>query len=146
LRFGIALEQNLKAAIEQKAVEMIGADAAANSVGSFEDLKRNSFFLQAAGATEAGEPSAHDDYIGICSHSLEESSSQAGQQPMARYSSWFMRFGRELFAAGRATRQHCFFGDAVAVFKEALEFALDEPVSEKSSDCAQRQLVLDAVL
>ena len=46
--FGIGGKQNLEAAIEEKAFDLIGTDAAADAVRGFQNLKRNVRFVKAA--------------------------------------------------------------------------------------------------
>lgn len=48
---------------------MVGANAAADAVGGFEDLEGNTFFLELAGAGEAGQTCANDENIRAGRHS-----------------------------------------------------------------------------
>jgi hypothetical protein len=54
LRFGVCGEEDLKSAIEEKAFDVVGADAAAGGVGGFEDDDVEAGFLQGESAVEAG--------------------------------------------------------------------------------------------
>ena len=59
--FGVGIEVDLEASVEEEAVEFIGADAAADAIGGFEDLDGDSFFVKVEGAGEARKTGADDE-------------------------------------------------------------------------------------
>lgn len=58
--FGVGGEVDLEAAVEQEAVDRIGADAAARGVGGFKELEGDVAALEFESATEAGQTRANN--------------------------------------------------------------------------------------
>jgi hypothetical protein len=69
LGFGIGSEEHLETTIKQKTVELVGTNAAANDVRSFEDLKADALFVKKARAGEAGQACTNDKNIRAGRHS-----------------------------------------------------------------------------
>ncbi len=63
LRLGIRRQQDLKASVEQEAVDLVRADAPADAVRALDDLKRDAVAVQLAPAAEPGEPGADDEDV-----------------------------------------------------------------------------------
>src|SRR5438552_4088050 len=61
LGFGISRQQELEAAVEAKTVERVGADAAADAVGRFENLKRNADLSKPTRTRETRKAGPDDD-------------------------------------------------------------------------------------
>lgn len=51
LSFGVSRNENLKPAVKNEAVDVVGTDAAADAVGSLEDDERNTFGLEPSGSS-----------------------------------------------------------------------------------------------
>ena len=60
---GVGGQQDLEAAVEAEAVDVVGADAAAGSVGALEDERLVALLPEPDRRREAGETGADDDHI-----------------------------------------------------------------------------------
>src|SRR5258708_6700000 len=69
LGFGISGQQHLEAAVEQESLELVGADASANAIRRFQDLKRDAGVGEMASASQACEPRTDNDYVRTGGHS-----------------------------------------------------------------------------
>ena len=65
LGFGVGGDEDLEAAVEEEAVDNVGADAAAHGVGGFEEEEGDVAGVEVGGGGEAGESGADDDNPGF---------------------------------------------------------------------------------
>ena len=65
----ISGEQNLKSAVEQETINLIGTNAASNAIGGFKNLKADAFFVKLARAGKTGQTCPNDKNIRAGRHS-----------------------------------------------------------------------------
>lgn len=59
--FGVSSDKDLEATVESEAIDVIGADAAADGVGGFEEEVRDVKSLEAGGGGQAGKAGADNE-------------------------------------------------------------------------------------
>ena len=86
LGLGVGGEQDLKAAVEAEAVDGVGADAAADAVGRFDDAERDADLAQPQGAAQPGQPRSDDQHV-RCGHvtSHKNAHTAGGVPPATRH-------------------------------------------------------------
>lgn len=65
LGFGIGGDEDLEAAVQEEAVDNVGADAASDGVGSFEEEEGDVVGVEVGGGGKTGEASADDNDSGF---------------------------------------------------------------------------------
>jgi len=65
LGFWVGGDEDLEAAVQQEAVDNVGADSASDRVGSFEEEERDVVGVEVGGGGKAGEACADDNNSGF---------------------------------------------------------------------------------
>jgi len=68
--FGVGRKQNLESTIEKESIHLIRADAAADTVRTFENLKGNACFVKPPSGAKTGETCAYYQDVRTIGHSV----------------------------------------------------------------------------